>query len=106
MEKSRSLEQDGTEVSDLRALALDDSGTCLAESEISFIKSKPQYDKYRRRKALVRYSDGTESERTMAEVMVAIGKGRRMWADVVTGTLYKPNGSCRSSARINVLEWR
>jgi len=86
-------------------MGLDESGSCLSDFEVSFIRSKGHEYQFKRRMAIVRYLTGEEREREFAEVWVAIGKGRKMWADTITGTLFKPTGECRSSSRVRIVRW-
>lgn len=86
-------------------MALDESGSCLSDFEVGFMRSKGYEHRFKRRQAIVRYQTGEECERELAEVWVAIGKGKKMWADTITGTLFYETGLCRSSTRVHVVRW-
>lgn len=105
MEEPRGNKPDGDEVGYLRAMALDESGSCLCDYEVGFMRSKGFEHRFKRRRAIVRYQTGEESERELAEVWVLIGKGKKMWADTITGTLFGLDGECRSSSRVRIVRW-
>ena len=86
-------------------MGLDESGSCLTDFEVGFMRSKGYEHLFKRRQAMVQYQTGEQKERELAEVWVAIGKGKRMWADTITGTLFKPSGECRSSSRVRIVRW-
>lgn len=86
-------------------MALDESGSCLSDFEVGFMRSKGYEHRFKRCRAVIRYQTGEERERELAEVWVAIGKGKRMWADTITGTLFYETGVCRSSNRVRIVRW-
>lgn len=90
----------------MRALAVGESRTCITEFEVGYISSKPVAHLFQKKPAVVEYCDGSRSRRVMAKVWIAVKKGQRqMWADVVTGTLFKEDGTCRASPKVRIVEW-
>lgn len=70
------------------------------------MSSKHVYDTFERKMARVQYCDKTQSVRELIKVWIAAKRGQKqMWADAVTGTLFYPDGRCRSAAKVKILEW-
>lgn len=90
----------------MKMFALDESRSCLSDYSVALMRSKAIASGIKKCKAIVRYQTGEEKERVLAEIWVAIGKrGKKMWADVVTGSLFSKDGECRSSSRVQIVRW-
>jgi len=90
----------------MRTISVGEAGACITEFELGFIRSITHRNSFERKRAMVRYQTGEEKEREMALVWIASGRGRkRMWADTITGTLFREDGSCRGSFCTRIVSW-
>ena len=104
LEKSGSDKQNRVKTNTLRMINLGEAGACITEFELGFIRSVTHRDSFERKTFVVRYQTGEQKEREMALVWVASGKGqKRMWADTITGTLFREDGSCRGSFNTRIV---
>lgn len=72
-------------------------------SEEAFCMSALDVDKLRRHPAVVKTIDADGEVWQRKCTLVKIGE-RQYWADRVTGTLYRMDGSCPSSEKLKMLD--
>lgn len=90
----------------MRPVSVGEAGSCITEFEIGYIRSVTQRDNYKRCRVIVEYQTKERKEREMVQVWILAKKGtKQMWADTITGTLFRPDGSCRGSDKVRIVEW-
>jgi len=89
----------------MRCVSRGESGACLTEFEVAYISGRLTRHLWKRKMAIVQYQSG-QKIREMVQVWVTVKKGKRkMWADAITGSLFRDNGSCIGSSRVRIVGW-
>lgn len=90
-----------------KPLTLSDDADCLSEiSMVLFTNNDKIIEGPHRKVAHIVGHAGEKTMRDVAPVWIwKDGKPVKVFADIVTGTLYRPNGDCMSSDVRKVVKW-